>query len=319
MLTFKSVIMIDRILMKKTTNSPYILNSVSELHRLLSLPKPKHPLVSVIDLKEVKPVNETGANSVVFNFYSIWLEKDVRGKIRYGQSYFDFEEGTLICLSPGQVISVLEHHQVDTGWGLVFHPDFIRSYTLEKKIKTYGFFSYAVNEALHLSEKEEQLLMNLMQHIRQEYRTLIDSFSQDVMISQIETLLNYCNRFYNRQFLTRKSPHSELLTRLEAMLSDYFDGDDIAKKGLPTVHYLAQQLHVSPNYLSDMLRSLTGQNGQQHIHNKLIEKAKELICTTTLSVSEVAYRLGFEHPNSFSKLFKNKTSLSPLEFRQSFN
>jgi AraC family transcriptional activator of pobA len=304
--------------MKKSTINPFPINSISQLHRMLSLPKPEHPLVSVIDLKDVKGIDDEDIRFVVFNFYSIWMEKDVKGKIRYGQNYFDFEEGTLICMSPGQVLSTLEHEQVK-GWGLVFHPDFIRGYTLEKKIKDYGFFSYAVNEALHLSEKEELMLKNIMENVGHEYRTLIDSFSQDVMISQIETLLNYCNRFYNRQFLTRKKPNDELLTRMESILTKYFDGDAAIKSGLPTVGYLAQQLNVSPNYLSDMLRTLTGQNGQKHIHNKLIEKAKELICTTALSVSEIAYQLGFERANSFSKLFKNKTKLSPLEFRQSFN
>jgi AraC family transcriptional activator of pobA len=304
---------------KKSAIHPYIVNSISELHRLMSLPKPEHPLVSVIDLKETKAIADKTPGNVVFNFYSIWLEKDVKGKIRYGQKYFDFEEGAMIFIFPGQVVSTGDHYRAESGWGLVIHPDFIRNYQLSKTIKSYGYFSYAVNEALHLSEKEEVMVTSIMQNILQEYRSVIDNFSQDVMISQIETLLNYCNRFYHRQFLTRKNTSPELLTRIEALLTDYFDGRNVNEKGLPTVQYLAGQINVSPNYLSDMLRTLTGQNAQQHIHNKLIEKAKELISTTSLSVGEIAFQLGFEHPQSFNKLFKSKTNLSPLEFRQTFN
>jgi AraC family transcriptional regulator, transcriptional activator of pobA len=305
--------------MKKSSRGPYIVNSISELHRLLSLQKPEHPLISVIDLKETRSSAGEITDSVIFNFYSVWLEKDVKTKLRYGQQYFDFEEGAMIFIAPGQVLSTYGHPHSASGWGLVFHPDFIRSYPLAKIIKTYGYFSYAVNEALHLSEKEEVMITTLMKNILQEYRSVIDNFSQDVMISQIETLLNYCNRFYHRQFLTRKDADNDLLTLMETLLTDYFDRNGEKEQGLPTVRYVAARLNVSPNYLSDMLRTLTGQNAQQHIHNKLIEKAKELISTTSLSVSEIAFRLGFEHPQSFNKLFKNKTNLSPLEFRQTFN
>lgn len=208
---------------------------------------------------------------------------------------------------------------VDTaikGIWLVVHPDFLRSYPLGKKIKEYGFFSYAVHEALHLSDKEEVMINSLMTTIEQEYYSPIDGFSQDVMVSQIELMLNYCNRFYNRQFITRKNANSDLLVKLEEVLSHYFDAQ---QSGLPTVKYVAGQLNVSPHYLSDMLRSTTGQNAQQHIHNTLIEKAKEVLTTTPLSVSEIAYQLGFEYPQSFSKLFKTKTNVSPLEYRRQFN
>jgi AraC family transcriptional regulator, transcriptional activator of pobA len=190
---------------------------------------------------------------------------------------------------------------------------------LAQAIKEYGFFSYAVNEALHLSEKEEAMIASIMLNIEQEYRAAIDSFSQDVMVSHMELLLTYANRFYNRQFITRKHAHNDLLIRLEALLSDYFKGDHVREMGLPTVQYISDQLNMSPNYLSDTLRQLTGQSTQQHIHDKLIEKAKESLTTTSLSVSEIAYQLGFEYPQSFSKLFKSKTRVSPLEFRQTFN
>jgi AraC family transcriptional activator of pobA len=304
--------------MKKMGLKPHIVNSVSELHRIFSLSKPEHPLISVIDLKETHSIASEISDSVVFNFYSVWLEKDVNIKLKYGQQYFDFEEGAMIFIGPGQVLSTYSHQYSPLGWGLVFHPDFIQRYPLAKTIKDYGYFSYAVNEGLHLSEKEELIITNLMKNIQQEYRSVIDNFSQDLIVSQIATLLNYCNRFYHRQFLTRKNAGNDLLTQMDTLLSTWFDRKK-NEQGLPTVRDIASSLHVSPNYLSDMLRSQTGQNAQHHIHDKLIEKAKELITTTSLSVSEIAFQLGFEHPQSFHKLFKNKTKLSPLEFRQSFN
>jgi len=186
-------------------------------------------------------------------------------------------------------------------------------------MKKYDFFDYSVNEALFLSEKEETTLIDLMQNIQQEYHSNIDKFSQDIIISQLELMLNYADRFYHRQFITRKITNHHILDRLEDILIAYFNSDTLAKKGLPTVQYIADTLNVSASYLSGLLKMLTGQSTQQHIHNKLIEKAKEKLSTTDLSVSEIAYELGFEHSQSFSKLFKTKTNFSPLEFRQSFN
>ncbi len=306
--------------MKKETNHPYIVNSISELHRILALPKPEHPLVSVINLDEIKCYPEENIKSVLYNFYSVCIKKGFKGKLKYGQNYYDFDEGVMTFFSPGQIISTeITDDMAVAGLWLVIHPDFIQLYPLSKTIKDYGYFSYAVNEALHLSEKEETMVTSIMQNIKQEYRSVIDTFSQTVIVSHIELLLNYCNRFYNRQFITRKNASNDLLVNLEALLSDYFNSDKVQKMGLPTVHYISEKLHISANYLSDMLRTLTGQSTQQHIHNKLIEKAKELIATTSLSVSEIAYQLGFEYPQSFNKLFKSKTNVSPLEFRHSFN
>ncbi len=306
--------------MKKETNSPYSINSISELHRILQLPKPKHPLVSVINLNEIKCHFDESIKSYVYNFYSICTKKDFKGKLKYGQNYYDFDEGIMTFFSPGQVIStVVDEDIVLSGIWLVIHPDFIQNNGLAKSIKDYGFFSYAVNEALHLSDKEEAMITDIMQNIYSEYCSIIDGFSQDVILSQIELLLNYSNRFYNRQFITRKNASNDLLSNLEKLLLDYFNGNKVQEHGLPTVQYISEQLNVSPNYLSDMLRSLTGQSTQQHIHDKLIEKAKEILTTTSLSVSEIAYQLGFEYPQSFSKLFKSKTNVSPLEFRSSFN
>jgi len=199
------------------------------------------------------------------------------------------------------------------------HPDFLWNTPLAKSLKQYEYFDYSVHEALFLSEKEEITIIGLMQNIQQEYHSNIDKFSQNVMIAQLELLLNYADRFYHRQFITRKITNHKILNRLEDMLNEYFNSDDLIKKGLPTVQHIAATLNVSPNYLSGLLKTLTGQSTQQHIHDKLIEKAKEKLSTTDLSVSEIAYELGFEHPQSFSKLFKTKTNFSPLEFRQSFN
>ncbi len=306
--------------MKKAGNSPYLINSISDLHRILGLPKPTHPLVSVINFEDIKCFADESLTSIIYNFYSICIKKDFKGKMKYGQNYYDFDEGVMTFFSPGQVISTeITDDMALSGWWLVVHPDFIRNYPSFQTIKDRGYFSYAVNEALHLSEKEEAMVASIMRNIEQEYRSVIDNYSQDVIVSHIELLLNYANRFYNRQFITRKTASNDLLVRLEKLLSDYFSGNNMQQSGLPTVQYISSQLNVSPNYLSDMLRTITGQSTQHHIHNKLIEKAKEILSTTSLSVSEIAYQLGFEYPQSFSKLFKSKTNVSPLEFRHSFN
>jgi AraC family transcriptional regulator, transcriptional activator of pobA len=303
---------------KKEENIPHQFNSISDLHRVLGLPKPLHPLISLVDNTEIAIDKEQLPASFLLNFYKISYKKGLRGKIRYGQNYYDFDEGGLVFTSPNQLLATTDDTEY-LGHTLLIHPDFIRNYPLGRNIKNFGFFSYSANEALHLSEKEKLIIINIFKNIDDELQSAIDDFSQDVIIAQIELLLNYSNRFYKRQFITRKAVSNDLLAKLEDLMSDYFNNETALMKGLPTVQYLAEQLNVSPRYLSDMLRSLTGQNAQQHIHNKLIEKAKEILTITNLSVAEVAYQLGFEHPQSFNKLFKSKTNLSPLEFRQSFN
>jgi AraC family transcriptional regulator, transcriptional activator of pobA len=242
-------------------------------------------------------------------------------KIKYGQGYYDFDEGGLLFAAPNQVVGGVNDEEVSVCslYTLLIHPDFFLRYPLAKKIKQYGFFSYAANEALHLSDKEKATIISIFSIMDEELNSRIDDFSQDVNISQIELLLNYANRFYKRQFLTRKAVSSELLQKLEEILDEYFSNEISLSQGVPTVQYLSEQLNISSSYLSDMLRSLTGQSAQQHIHQKLIEKAKEILSTTSLSVGEVAYQLGFEHPQSFSKLFKTKTNLSSIGFRRSFN
>lgn len=296
--------------------------SISDFHRLAGLPKPEHPLVSLVDYSKVRYETDGDEITMVSPYYSIAMKRGVHGKMHYGQQPYDFDEGIMAFVSPGQVVTVRTTYPQDeqpTGWLLFIHPDFLWNTPLAKKIREYEFFGYHANEALFLSDKEEQSMLQIMKNIDQEYHTNIDQFSQNIIISQIELLLNYSERFYQRQFITRKISNHELLTRLEGWLSDYFNKDNLASLGLPTVHDIAEDLSVSPNYLSSMLKVHSGQNTQQHIHDKLIEKAKEKLSTTSLSVGQIAFSLGFEHSQSFSRLFKNKTNVSPLEFRQSFN
>ena len=304
--------------MKKEEPGPHQFNSISDLHRMLGLPKPLHPLVSLVDNTHIAIDKDQLPSSFLLNFYKISYKTGLRGKIRYGQNYYDFDEGGMVFTSPNQLMATEDDAEYK-GYTLLVHPDFIRNYPLGKNIKNFGFFSYAANEALHLSDKEKSVILNIFKNIEDELQSPIDDFSQDVIIAQIELILNYSNRFYKRQFITRKSANSDLLSKFEMLLNDYFNKETALMKGLPTVQFLADELHVSPHYLSDMLRTLTGQNAQQHIHHQLIEKAKEILSASNLSVAEIAYQLGFEHPQSFNKLFKRKTSLSPLQFRQSFN
>jgi AraC-like DNA-binding protein len=303
----------------------YKFKSITEYHRMLGLPKPEHPLISVINLDGLShhPALDTGPFSVSFDFYSISLKRIINGsvKYKYGQQPFDFDEGLMFFMSPGQVLGIEVGDgasMVQSGWMLFVHPDLLWRTALAKTIRQYGFFDYATNEALFLSEKEEVTIVAVMQSIAQEYHSTIDKFSGSVIIAQLELLLTYADRFYNRQFLTRKIASHQLLDRMEAVLAGYLGGAELLEKGVPTVQWLAGALNVSPNYLSGMLKALTGLNAQQQIHAALIGKAKERLSTTSLSVSEIAYELGFEHPQSFSKLFKSKTSLSPLEFRHRF-
>jgi AraC-like DNA-binding protein len=299
---------------------PHRIKSISEFHEFRDLPKPEHPLVSVYNFEDLKFLNEQEPKSLILDFYSIALKRNANAVMRYGQQEYDFKEGVLLFIAPGQVFSIEGNSELQhTGYSLLVHPDFLWNTPLAQKMKQYEYFGYSVYEALHLSDKEEKMIIDIMKNIQQEYQSNIDKFSQDVIIAQIELLLTYSERFYNRQFITRKISNHEILARLEKLLEEHFNDDSLSKKGLPTVQFIAENLNVSPNYLSGLLKHLTGQSTQQHIHDKLIEKAKEKLSTTNLSVSEIAYELGFEHQQSFSKLFKTKTNVSPLEFRQSFN
>jgi AraC family transcriptional regulator, transcriptional activator of pobA len=300
------------------------INSLSEFHRLLSIPPPLHPLVSVVLVSEIHAVNSDLWQRFSTDFYTISLKNNIQSNVKYGQQYYDFDKGTMTFIAPKQIQSVevdetnAFNETIGTGYVLIFHSDFLKKHPLQSTIKNYGFFSYSINEALHLSEQEEKNVIEIFQKIEKEYQH-IDKHTQDIILSQIDLLLNYCNRFYERQFITRKIVNNDLLSKMENLLNDYFNNAETLKSGLPTVEYLANQLNFSANYLSDMLRLLTGQNAQQHIHEKLIEKAKEKLLTTNLSVSEIAYELGFEQSQSFNRLFKKKAEMSPLKYRQSFN
>ncbi|MGN6396407.1 MAG: helix-turn-helix domain-containing protein [Mucilaginibacter sp.] len=306
--------------MKKEDNTLHRFESLSEAHRAFGLPQPVHPLISFINGEHYQIEPDRILQRHVLGFYKISFKPKLSGKLKYGQGYYDFNEGGLLFASPGQIIGGTENEgAVCSQYTLLIHPDFLLGYPLAKKIRQYGFFSYSANETLHLSEEEKETVLSIFRFVETELNSRIDDFSQDVLISQIELLLSYANRFYKRQFLTRKAASSGLLQRMEELLEAYFNDEITLSRGIPTVTYLANNLNITPSYLSDMLRTLTGQSAQQHIHDKLIDKAKEKLSATRLSVSEVAYALGFEHAQSFNKLFKAKTNVSPLEFRRSFN
>ena len=285
---------------------------------MMGFGKPVHPLISITDNVDMIVEDNMLNQHFLFNFYKISYKKTLKGKMGYGQGYYDFDEGGMIFTAPNQLLSTSPDDMQYEGLTLLIHPDFLRNYSLATRIKNFGFFSYSANEALFLSDKEKQTIFSVFDNIKEELSNTIDDFSQDVILSHIEVLLNYSNRFYKRQFITRKAVNNDLLSKIEELLSLYFNEEKGLNQGLPTVDYLAHALSLSPRYLSDMLRSLTGQNAQQLIHEKLIEKAKDYLTTTQLSVAEIAYQLGFEHPQSFNKLFKNKTSQTPVEFKHSF-
>ena len=303
--------------MMRTDHSIQKFISIAELHRALGLPKPLHPLISLLTNNQFDKIEIPKYE--ILNFYKITCITESKGRFKYGQGYYDFDAGSMLFTAPNQLIGSGEVQEDYSGYALLLHPDFLQGYPIAKTIKQYGYFSYSVHEALHLSESEKSIILSVFNIIQDELNSRIDDFSQDVLIAQIELLLTYANRFYKRQFLTRKVADSNLLRKIEQLLDEYFTEDLSLDRGIPTVQSLAEQFNYTPNYLSDLLRALTGQNAQQHIHLKLIEKAKEKLTTTNLSISEVAYGLGFEHAQSFSKLFRLKTGFSPLAFKKSFN
>lgn len=301
---------------------PVHIKSINEYHQIMGLPKPEHPLISIIsfDLHNKRFYHES--SNWVFDFYTIALKRNFKGKIKYGQQEYDFDEGIMTFMSPGQVLRIelkegeLHDH---SGFLLLFHPDFLWNTHLAQQIKQYEYFDYSVHEALFLSEKEELTMIDILKNIEQEYHGHIDKFTQNIIVAQLEVLLNYSDRFFQRQFVTRKITNTQLLTKMEDYLTKFFNNDELMSQGLPTVKTIADHLNISPNYLSALLKNLTGKSTQQHIQDKVIEKAKQQLATTEMSVSEIAYNLGFGHPQSFNKLFKIKTNMSPLEFRASFN
>lgn len=302
-------------------NKPIRLKTISEFHKLRGLPAPKHPLISVINFDDMTEHTKVGKQSLLFDFYMISVKRNMDHKYRYGQKDYDFDEGVMFFMAPHQVLSVIREEQGKnpSGWMLMIHPDFLWNTSLSTSIKRYEFFDYSVNEALFLSEDEEIKILHIIENIKQEYQSNIDPFSQNIIISQLETLFNYSQRFYQRQFITRKKASHQFLEKLEIFLNEYFEGKLTMENGLPTVRLLSEKLNMSTQYMRGLLKSVTGQTTQQIIHEKVIEKAKERLSTTDLTIGEIAYELGFEHSQSFNKLFKAKTNISPREFRKSFN
>ena len=291
------------------------LKSISEINNFV-LNKTKHPLVAVVDFTKIDG-NFVEGTRVSCDFYAVMFKNHCSNKMRYGRQTYDFQDGSLICYAPKQVVTLdseIEMKKDMMGWGLYFHPDLLLGTSLGNKIKEYSFFSYDTAEALHLSDKEKQTLFDCIQKIENELIENIDNHSQTLIVSNIELLLNYCSRYYERQFITRKHVNSSVVSRIEKFLSQYFKSE-IKERGLPSVKYLAEHVHLSANYLSDLLKKETGMNAQDLIHYHLIEEAKITLLNSDTSVREVAYSLGFEYPQYFSRLFKQKTGVSPNEFR----
>jgi AraC-like DNA-binding protein len=303
------------------TTRPLRIKTITEFHRVAGLASPLHPLISLVDYAAIWNAHGNNPMSIVFDFYSISLKRGLIAKLVYGQQPYDFDEGIMYFLAPGQVLRVEPTESTTpepSGWLLLIHPDFLWNTPLSKSISSHDFFGYACHEALFLSQQEEQISNGIIGNIRREIQNTIDPFSRRIILAQLEGLLQYADRFYNRQFITRGISNHRVLSQLEALLNDYFDRNEQVLNGIPSVHFVSQQLNVSPNYLSGLLKTLTGLNTQQHIHEKLIALAKQKLSTTDLTVSEIAYELGFQHLQSFSKLFKKKTRQAPLEFRRAF-
>lgn len=291
--------------------------SISQALDAMRLEKPLHPLISIFNHRDIKNGPQFTGKRIQSAFYIIEYKDGKPSYFDYGRTTYDFEEGTLVFLAPGQVLTVEEWNEADAanGWTLLFHPDLIRKSQLGKNIDNYSFFSYEANEALHISQKEKVIIEDLRDKIIWEYSQNIDLQSEKLMVTSLELLLDYCTRYYYRQFITRKHLNSDIVTRFESLLKSYYNSDESMEQGIPSVKYCGQMLNLSPNYLSDLLRKETGKNAQEHIHFYLIEKAKSKLLNSVDSISQIAFELGFEYPQNFNRLFKKKTGINPSEFR----
>lgn len=302
-------------------NEIHHIRSIGGAHRFLGLPKPKHPLVSVIDIEDQITQFDYGNVRYVMDFYQVNLKQGISGTLRYGRNHYDFEEGTLVFIKPGQVIQVESQSDMAgaSGWTLLFHPDFLLKSSLAQRIDDYSFFDYDIHEALHLSDEEQTALTVIAHKIREEYSQNLDQHSQDLMVANIELLLRYSQRFYGRQFYTRTNMQQDVLAGFHRVVKEYYSGGDAAKHGVLSVKHCAEALNMSPNYLSDLVKSETGRSAKDHIHQRVIAIAKRELLGTNLTVGEIAYGLGFEYPQGLNKLFKSKTGFSPSAFRSSSN
>lgn len=290
------------------------IDSISDLHQLYGIGKPKHPLITVIDLATTQINHRKAGAAYRLSFYTIFC-KQVSSPVKYGRSYYDFSEGSMMFTAPGQVITSSADAYTETGWGLFVHPDLIHSSSLGRRINEYTFFHYETSEALHISDEEKQTLEACLQNIQKEYGQNIDKHTHRLVQSNLELLLNYCSRFYDRQFYTRQKVSTDAVQQFEKLLTDYFAQPTLINVGLSSVTYFAEQMHLSPNYLSDLLHRFTGKTTQEHLHWQVVDKAKSLLWSTNQSVSEIAYALGFTYPSQFSRLFKNKTGYAPSDYR----
>ena len=293
------------------------LNNVSEYNNIRGM-QTLHPLITVIDLSKAKPMP---ARTFNFGLYAVYLKELNCGELKYGRKNYDYQEGTLVFIAPGQVLGV--QPKVTTfeakGWALLFHPDLIKGTHLGKNIQDYSFFSYDVNEALHISEQERQVVLECFRKIEFELSHSIDKHSKRLIISNIELFLNYCVRFYDRQFITREHVHTGVIESFETLLNDYFRSEKPQETGIPTVGYFAEQLLLSANYFGDLVKKETGKSAQEYIHTKLVDVAKEKIFNPTKSISEVAYELGFKYPQHFTRFFKQQVGSTPNEYRSALN
>lgn len=294
----------------------YRVKSISELHDFAGFEKPKHPLITIVDYSKVNSTNAPESGRFVCEFYSINFKNNC--SFHYGRQFFDHKEGTLLCTAPEQIIHMhkTEKQYNVAGWGLFFHPEFIRNTSLGKKISEYTFFKYDENEALHLSADEENTLTTILQQIEKEYQTNIDRHSKQLLISNLELLLNYCKRFYDRQFNTRTNNNKDIIAEFEQFLIEYYNTEESKTTGFLTVKYCAEKMNLSPNYFSDLLKSETGKNAQEHIYFHLLERVKVLLLSTNNTINEIAFELGFGYPQNLTKLFKNKVGITPTEYRK---
>ncbi len=290
------------------------IKTITQLHEMIGAKKPKHPLISIIDYDKINLPAEKYYQRFSMDFYSISLKNGECG-ITYGRKHYDFEEGVMIFTAPHQTVTVDSETNNSSGWGMYFHPDLIRNSNLGQHINDYSFFTYNSVESLHISDEEKSIIINCVSNIKKEYNQYIDDYSQTLLVSNLELLLNYCMRFFGRQFNTRTNHHQSIVTQFENYIYDYFNDNNLSENGLPTVQNCAEQVNLSPNYLSDLLKKETGKTAQEHIHLMMIEKAKSLLVNSSQSVKEIAYNLGFEYPHYFSRIFKSKTGQTPVAFR----
>ncbi|HAP59015.1 MAG TPA: AraC family transcriptional regulator [Cytophagales bacterium] len=292
------------------------IKSISQLHKLMGFEPPKHPLISLIDVSRLKFTEDQIGHRTDSDLYTIAL-KDANCGVMYGRHHFDFDQGVMVFTAPNQVSTVTRAQEVGEvhGWMLVFHPDLIRGTQLADMIEQYSFFSYEAHEALHLSEDEEKMMHDLVERTKFEYEQRIDGHSQKAITGIVDLMLSYCSRYYERQFHTRTTQNKDIVSQLNRLLKEYFNADNLAEHGVPSIQYFAEKIHLSANYLSDLLKKETGRSAKDHINDFIVNKAKNLLIGTNESISEIAYNLGFNYPHYFSRLFKAKTGVTPHEYR----